>query len=83
MPRWEMIIKCVVACQGFDGPTFTFVQVKCTKEEYNNGDHYDAAKEWAKSEGYEDPMVVFDHRDGPEWLLKHFEWKSASITTNG
>ena len=43
------------------------------------GDHYEIAEEAAYENGYEGPMVVFDENDGPDFLLDHFVWESASL----
>lgn len=67
-----MTIRCVVACTNASGsPDFVAIQLECTKKQYDEGTHYEWAKEWAKSEDYERPMVVFDEHDGPAWLFQH------------
>lgn len=74
-------VKCMVSCRNADGePDFHFVKVNCTKEQYNNGDHYTAAKYSAIKEGYEDIGLVYDENDSAgKALTQLFEWKSASI----
>lgn len=75
-----MTIKCVVACTNANGgPDLYFVKVKCKQSEYDEGEHYEMAKESAKLEGYEGPFVVFDEIDGPTALFDLFEWSSASV----
>ena len=66
-----MKIRCVVACTNSEGtPDFFQCVVECTKEQYENGDHYDAARDFAREESYEGPdMVVFDEKDGPQFLF--------------
>jgi hypothetical protein len=66
-----MHIRCAVACQGFDGPAFYFCVVRCTRAQYDEGEHYEAAKDQAVLAGYDEPMVPFDEKDGPRWLFKH------------
>jgi hypothetical protein len=47
-------IQCVVACRNAMGePEFYCVTVECTVDQYENGDHYDAACAQAEDEGYE------------------------------
>ena len=59
-----MIINCIVACRNSNGePDLFFVKVDCTSDQYNNGEHYDAAKKQAELEGYEAPFVAFDDCD--------------------
>lgn len=57
-----MKIRCVVACHGGDGPEFVGLVVRCSKEEYDNGDHYDMAADMCRGDR---PYVVFDENDGP------------------
>jgi hypothetical protein len=57
-------VKVMVLCTGADGsPSFYFCRARLTKEDYDEGKHYDLAKEKAASEGYEDPMMAFDESD--------------------
>lgn len=66
-----MKIRCVVACVNSTGARDFFgVEVHCTRQEYENGDHYDQAESQARASDYEDPMVVFDEQDGPPWLFE-------------
>lgn len=75
-------VRCVVACQGCDGPTLYNVTVAgITQEAFDNGEHYDRAKEDAEESDYEEPFVVFDEEDGPEWLFRHFYGKGEDLTT--
>lgn len=76
-----MIIKCVVACMSTEGADFYFCKVKCSEEEYDQGEHYEIAEEAAADDGYDRPMVTFDEHDGPEWLFERFVWTSASIVS--
>lgn len=75
-----MIIKCVVAAHNAGGtPDFYVCRVECTDNGYAEGGHYVAAGRAAASEGYEDPMVIFDERDGSKFLFEHFNWDKAPI----
>ena len=74
-----MIVKVVVAGNGFDGPDFYFCKVECNQEQYDNGEHYDAAKSAAANNGYDSPMVAFDENDPPKLLFDLFNWDSASV----
>lgn len=73
-----MIVKVVVAAEGFNGPDLYFCKVECTEEQYDNGDHYDVAKSAANENGYEGSMVAFDENDDPKALFGLFEWETAS-----
>jgi hypothetical protein len=75
-----MIVKCVVAGYTLAGkPDFYFCNVECTKEEFDNGDHYDAAEAEAEANSFAaDNMVAFDEFDGPDWLFKYFAWHTAT-----
>lgn len=57
-------VKVVVLCTNSEGsPEFCTHEVQCTKKQYDDGDHYDIAKNAAAKEGYETPMVAFDEND--------------------
>lgn len=76
-PKEVPHIKVVVACTNANGePDFTFCVVKHRQEQYDEGDHYDAAINQACENGYEGDMVCYDQNDGPAWLFEHFEWTS-------
>lgn len=66
-------IDCVVPCRNANGePDFKMVRVTCTKDQYELGEHYHAARNRVDDEdGYEaDPgTVVFDRNDGPRFLF--------------
>ncbi|MFA7219056.1 MAG: hypothetical protein WC119_00830 [Synergistaceae bacterium] len=71
-----MKVKCTVACVNANGePDFHFVTVKCTQEQYDNGDHYDAAKQDAEKEGYE-PFLAYDENDP---LMSMTVWESMNV----
>lgn len=74
-----MTVKCVVACHNASGePDLFFCKVKCTEDQYEVGDHYERAEDYAKEQGYSGPMVVFDENDGPNSLFDLFVWESAT-----
>lgn len=72
-------VRCVVACTGGNGPTFYPVVVECPEYMYEDGDHYELAREAAEDQRYDGPFVVFDDRDGPDWLFDQFEWTRAIV----
>ena len=75
-----MKVQCCVAGEGSNGPDLWFVVIDCTNEQYENGDHYIAAKEWATSQDIDGPYVVFDENDPPgNNLMKLFIWASATV----
>lgn len=71
----------VVAATNASGESdFFFCKVNCTEADYGVGRHYEIAKDAAKDNGYEGPMVAFDELDSPaKELFKMFEWDSASL----
>lgn len=74
-----MNVKCVVAgCNANGDKDLTFVVVNCSEEQYANGDHYNAAEDWARESGYEGPFVSFDENDPPR-IFDNFVWSSATI----
>lgn len=57
-------IKVIVLCTNAEGsPEFSTREIQCTQAQYDNGDHYDMAKEAAEDDGYESPMMAFDEND--------------------
>mgnify|MGYP006296098541 CR=1 FL=1 len=73
-----MIVRMVVAGNGCDGPDLYFCKVECDQEQYDEGEHYDRAKEAAQEYGLEAPLVAFDENDPPKPLFGLFQWKSAT-----
>jgi hypothetical protein len=73
--------KVVVACYNASGePDFFFCKVNCLPADYDEGVHYEIAKQAAKDNGYERPNVAYDESDSPaKELFKMFEWDSASL----
>jgi hypothetical protein len=77
-----MKIKCVIATTTASGsPYFDFCIVECTQAQYDLGQHYDSAEDYACEEGYEGDMIVYDENDGPKFLFDHFAWDSAYLVT--
>lgn len=75
-----MVIRCVVAGHSGDGPDLWFVAVQCSGPEYRDGQHYEAATQWASSQGIDSPMIVFDEHDrSANKLIPLFEWDTASV----
>ena len=77
-----MTRKMMVAAVNANGePDFYFCKVRCTFEEYNNGEHYVLAERKAIDEGYE-PHLSFDEDDpAGKAILDKFVWESASEYT--
>ncbi len=73
-------IRCIVGCLNSVGePDLFIVKVIGTKEQYDNGDFYDAAKDECADRGYE-PKIVFDENDpGGRAMLRLFRWASADV----
>jgi len=72
-------IKCVVSGHNANGqPDFWFVVVQATQEQYDNGEHYSAAKAHACENDFE-AAIVYDENDPPEPLFDMFTWESASV----
>lgn len=73
-----MVVRCIVACYGYDGPDLYFCKVECTEGEFNNGLHYRKAEEKAEADGYDGPMVTMDENDpGGRNILDKFVWESV------
>jgi hypothetical protein len=69
-PQSKIRLAVVTACTRSDGlPDFALNDVQVTKEEYENGVHYDLVEELLIEQEYEEPFVHFDQRDAPAFLL--------------
>lgn len=77
-----MTLKIMVAClNGMGEPDFYFCKVRCTREEYENAEHYALAERKASDEGYE-PRLSFDENDAAgKAIVDHFVWESANTFT--
>lgn len=75
-----MKIKVIVACENASGePDFHYCTVVCTKEDYEQGFHYQVAEYQAKEEGYT-PFLAYDENDDAgQLLLPLFKWSKASL----
>ena len=75
-----MIVKCIVATRNsFGEPDLFFVKVSCSETQYNEGWHYEAAKEKAEDEGYESYLVYDENDSAGKAMLVLFAWDTASI----
>lgn len=75
-----MIVRCMVAGVNGNGEAdFYFVKVECTEDQYNLGEHYDAAEKRADAEDYEPKLVFDEFESAGKAILDHFVWESASI----
>lgn len=73
-----MIIDIVVACTNANGDAdLFFFKMELENDQYDLGEHYEAAKNYADDQGYEGEMVVFDN-SMPKALHDIFVWESAS-----
>ena len=58
-----MVVRVIVLCRNSEGaPEFHTCAVDVTAAQYNNGEHYELAKENAEDNGYE-PQLSFDEND--------------------
>ena len=75
----KQTIRIVVAGTNANGePDLFFCRVICRQEQYDKGEHYDAAADTAIQNGYESPFVIFDEHDPPKALFNLFAWDNAS-----
>ncbi len=73
-----MIVKCVTAGTTARGqPGLHLCKVQCDGDQYAEGEHYVAAREQAEGDGHEGEMVVFDEKDGPDFLFHYFDWDTV------
>lgn len=71
-----MIIKCLVAGQGCDGPELIPIKVSCSQDEYDNGQHYEAAKDYVD---LDDIHWVCDENDPASDVFDSFYWNNAPL----
>ena len=74
-----MIVRCVIAGEGINGPDLWFVKVNVSEEQYDQEEHREIAKRWAEEQGVDELCVVLDEYDNPKSLFDLFVWESASI----
>ena len=72
-------VRMIVVCHNSNGePDFYFCKVRCTFEEYNEGEHYALAHQKAQEKGYSGPFVTICEDDpSGKKLLNHFDWEYA------
>lgn len=75
----RMVVACTNTSRG--EPDFTFVRVRCTDEQRDSGDDYEAAKKWASTNGYDEPMVAFNCEVDPagKAIVNHFCWETSCV----
>lgn len=73
-----MTVQCVVACTTDTGPDLVPYKVRCTREQYEAGQHGGAAEEQARRDGC-DPCLVFTPDDPPTWLFPQMDWEQAAL----
>lgn len=69
-----MKVQVVTACHDANGaPDFALNEVKVSKTQFENGDHYDLVAEALLDAGYGRPFVHFDDRDLLKcpWLMEN------------
>jgi len=79
--KQRLELRMVVAGHnGMGDPDFYFCKVRCSRFEYNEGDHYALAERKAIENGFASaPLVSFDEHDtAGRHLFPLFNWKSAS-----
>ena len=80
-----MNINCVVACRDSNGsPDLYALRIQCTEDQYENGDHYERAKEAVEENGYEASDIVFDENDHVfkvMFQVDFIDWETTSIYT--
>lgn len=78
-----MIIKCVLGIEGHNGPDLMFVKINCSQEQYENGEHYETARQHTEKQSDNKVYWICDENDpcGPA-LIKLFEWGTASVVTS-
>lgn len=73
-----MNIKVIVAVKNSNGESDIWAcKVGCNEDQYNAGDHYDAAKDAAAELGYE-PYLAYDEHD-PGFKSFKIDWHGAEV----
>ncbi len=75
------VVRVVVAAVNGNGPELYFVKVVTNQEQYDNGDHYEAAKNWVANNylNADDINWACDDKDPAKAVLSLFNWDTASI----
>lgn len=77
----ELCLKMMVSVEDSNGePDIFFCKMKCTKGQYNDGFHYDAAKNLAEEEGYESHLAYDENDPGGRAMLSLCVWESIPVT---
>lgn len=78
-------VRCVVAGVNASGePDLYFVKVRCTEDEYDNGDHYERAREAADDDGYETYLTYDEHDAGGRAMVSLcHDWDTAPVVRVG
>ena len=70
-----MKITVISACHNANGePDFAMTEVECTREQYDEGEHYEMAEEQLADNDYEPPFVHFDDMD-----RKRIPWLTNAV----
>lgn len=77
-------VRCITACTGGNGPDFDFCVVELSVEQYEVGEHYEAAKCAAEDHGFDtENAVVYDTLDLSNTVgvkfQRHFQWRTADL----
>lgn len=71
---------CVSAINANGEPDLYFCRVRCTDTQYDEGLHYEAAKDLATNNGYE-PALAYDDTDSAGRALADlFQWETATVS---
>jgi hypothetical protein len=77
-----MTIKVVVAGDDHDGPNFWCIKIRCTKEQYDEGTHYERAMQRVAEMHHIDAKIAFDEKDkcgGLPGFTDMFRWDLADV----
>jgi hypothetical protein len=77
----KFVVRVVVGGVGYDGPDMWFVKVICDQEQLDNGDHYEAAKNWVGENilNADDINWACDDKDPAKAILSCFNWDTAKF----
>jgi hypothetical protein len=78
----KIVVRCMVSALNSNGDSdFHFCKVKCTPDQYEEGEHYRAAGAHAREEGFE-PLLAYDECDSAgQAMLDMFNWEPAQVVT--
>ena len=76
----KFVVKVVVAGEGHDGPNLYSVKVACSQDQYDNGNHYEAAKDYVSQIFLVDRISwACDENDPAKDVLNMFNWDKVNI----